>query len=86
MAHVLARHAALEAGKIKAIARGTLHATACGMGCKDAHHGYNAFQQEMDAVIAKAMNETQDPNQPAPEEIAFFETIERAALANQKTK
>lgn len=86
MVHVLARHAALEAARIKANGRATLHATACGMGAKDAHHGFNAFMQEMDAVIARARGEVTDPNQPTAEEIAFFERIERAALANQKTK
>lgn len=40
----------------------------------------------MDAIIAKASDQGEEPSGPTPEEIAFFERIEKAALANQKTQ
>lgn len=61
------------------------HASATAFGVKEAHHGLNSFMSEMDAIINHASDQG-EPTGPTAEEIAFFERMERAALANQQNK
>ena len=78
----LARAAALEAARAKTHAVATLHASATAFGAKDAHHGFNDFLAQMDAVIAAASpGPAPDPNQPTPEELATFDRIAARAAA-----
>lgn len=83
MQHCLARHAALEAAKAKTHALGTLHAAATAFGARDAHHGLNSFLADMDFLIARASGAATADAGPSAGELAFFERVEREALANR---
>ncbi|MCX6953831.1 MAG: hypothetical protein NTV51_16910 [Verrucomicrobia bacterium] len=73
---VLARHAAFEAARAKTAAIAALHATATAFGAKDAHHGFNGFLAQMDAVIAASVPTPEiSRTQPSREELATFAHI-----------